>query len=140
MGNYCNCSKNLLDKESLSQYEFGQQLNLLPEIKNKFEKYNNLEFIPKEELDKLISTFPNANELISEFEQKNNDINQKEDLNIPIINTQSDQSNQQETKIIEISEPIKFYGDDDQFSVYNFKMEIVYMAIGSTVNALEKEY
>ena len=130
MGTYCNCSNNQIDKENLNQYEFGQQLNLLPEIKTKFEKYNNLEFIPKEELDKLISSFPNANELIQEFEQKNTDSTSKEDLNTPNLITQSEPLIQPDPKIIEISEPIKFYGDDDQYSIYNFNINKEHDFIG----------
>ena len=130
MGTYCNCSNNQIDKENLNQYEFGQQLNLLPEIKTKFEKYNNLEFIPKEELDKLISSFPNANELIQEFDQKNTDSISKEDLNTPNLITQSEPLIQPDPKIIEISEPIKFYGDDDQYSIYNFNINKEHDFIG----------
>ena len=124
MGNYCNCSNALIEKENSTQCEFGGKLNLLPEIKTKFEKYNNLEYIPKEELDKLISSFPNSEELISEFEQKTKDLVQsKEELILtPNTDPQSGRDSHQEIKIIEIDEPIKFYGDDDQYSVYNFNL------------------
>lgn len=79
MGNYCNCSKALIDGENSTQCEFGEKLNLLAEIRKKFEKYNNSEYIPKEELDKLISSFPNSEELIYEFEQKTKDLIQSKE-------------------------------------------------------------
>ena len=124
MGNYCNCSKALIDGENSTQCEFGEKLNLLSEIKNKFKKYNNSEYIPKEELDKLISSFPNSEELIYEFEQKTKDLIQSKEEIISTPNTESPsgRGTNQEIKIIEIDEPIKFYGDDDQYSVYNFNL------------------
>ena len=124
MGNYCNCSKALIDGENLTQRVFEQKLILLQEIKKKFEKYNNLEYIPKEELDKLISSFPNSEELIYEFEQKTKDLIQSKDEIISTPNTESPsgRGTNQEIKIIEIDEPIKFFGDDDQYSVYNFNL------------------
>ena len=124
MGNYCNCSKALIDGENSTQCEFGEKLNLLAEIRKKFEKYNNSEYIPKEELDKLISSFPNSEELIYEFEQKTKDLIQSKDEIISTPNTESPsgRGTNQEIKIIEIDEPIKFYGDDDQYSVYNFNV------------------
>ena len=124
MGNYCNCSKALIDGENLTQRVFEQKLILLSELKTKFEKYNNLEYIPQEELDKLISSFPNSEELIYEFEQKTKDLIQSKDEIISTPNTESPsgRGTNQEIKIIEIDEPIKFYGDDDQYSVYNFNL------------------
>ena len=124
MGNYCNCSKALIEGENSTQRVFEQKLILLSELKNKFEKYNNLEYIPKEELDKLISSFPNSEELIYEFEQKTKDLIQSKEEIISTPNTESPsgRGTNQEIKIIEIDEPIKFYGDDDQYSVYNFNL------------------
>ena len=124
MGNYCNCSKALIEGENSTQRVFEQKLILLSELKSKFEKYNNLEYIPKEELDKLISSFPNSEELIYEFEQKTKDLIQSKEEIISTPNTESPsgRGTNQEIKIIEIDEPIKFYGDDDQYSVYNFNL------------------
>ena len=132
MGNYCNCSKALIDGENSTQCEFGEKLNLLSEIKNKFKKYNNSEYIPKEELDKLISSFPNSEELIYEFEQKTKDLIQSKEEIISTPNTESPsgRGTNQEIKIIEIDEPIKFYGDDDQYSVYNFNLTKDYYFTG----------
>jgi hypothetical protein len=132
MGNYCNCSKALIDGEKSTQCEFGEKLNLLAEIKKKFEKYNNSEYIPQEELDKLISSFPNSEELISEFEQKTKDLIQSKEEIISTPNTESPsgRGTNQEIKIIEIDEPIKFYGDDDQYSVYNFNVTKDYYFTG----------
>ena len=120
MGNYCTCSNNLIDRENSTQYEFGEKTNLLPEIKLKFEKYNNLEYISKEEFNNLISSFPNVTESISEFEKKTKDlIEAKDELSNPNTNPQSGRESHHGAKLIEICDPIKFYGDDDQYSVYN---------------------
>ena len=63
MGAYCTCETSALDKENLIQYEFGEKEKILSEIKPKLKNFNNAEFISKEEFDKILSSFPNVNEL-----------------------------------------------------------------------------
>jgi hypothetical protein len=131
MGTYCTCAKNDLEKENLIQYEFGEKQKILSEIKTKFQNFNNSEYISKEEFDKILSTFPNANELISVFEEKTRqETQQKEDLITPESNPQSRRSSHQGTNLIDIIEPIKFSGDDEQYTIYNFNIDKDYNFIG----------
>ena len=131
MGTYCTCAKNDLEKENLIQYEFGEKQKILSEIKTKFQNYNNSEYISKEEFDKILSTFPNANELISVFEEKTRqETQQKEDLITPESNPESRRSSHQGTNLIDIIEPIKFSGDDEQYTIYNFNIDKDYNFIG----------
>ena len=131
MGAYCTCETSALDKENLIQYEFGEKEKILSEIKPKLKNFNNAEFISKEEFDKILSSFPNVNELISQFEEKTRqETEQKEDLQTPDINPPSGRVSHQGTNLIENIEPIKFFGDDEQFTIYNFNIDKDYNFIG----------
>ena len=134
MGNTCTCSKGQIDKEYSTQFEFGEREEILIKLKSKFEKYDNSEFIQKEELDKLISSFPNANELITEFEEKSNETLEQKEKEVLITPTNTTlptgRISHKATDIIENIEPIKFYGDDDQYSVYNFNLNKDYNFTG----------
>ena len=131
MGAYCTCETSALDKENLIQYEFGEKEKILSEIKPKLKNFNNAEFISKEEFDKILSSFPNVNELISQFEEKTRqETEQKEDLQTPDTNPPSGRVSHQGTNLIENIEPIKFFGDDEQFTIYNFNIDKDYNFIG----------
>ena len=131
MGAYCTCETSALDKENLIQYEFGEKEKILSEIKPKLKNFNNAEFISKEEFDKILSSFPNVNELISQFEEKTRqETEQKEDLQTPYTNPPSGRVSHQGTNLIENIEPIKFFGDDEQFTIYNFNIDKDYNFIG----------
>ena len=132
MGNTCTCSKDQMDKEYSTQFEFGERKEILIKLKSKFEKYDNSEFIQKEEFDKLLLSFPNANKLITEFEEKSNEtLDQKEELITPATTTPpSGRIFHKATDIIENIDPIKLYGDDDQYSVYNFNLNKEYNFTG----------
>ena len=131
MGTYCTCETNALDKENMIQYEFGEKVRILSEIKSKFKNFNNSEYISKEEFDKILSTFPNVNELISEFEEKTRqETQQKDDIISPESNLGSGRSSHQGTNLIDFIEPIKFSGDDDQYAIYNFNINKDYNFIG----------
>ena len=133
MGTYCTCTN--APRENLTQFEFGEKLNLLNEIQTKFGKYHTSEFIPIEEFDKLISTFPDFPELIKEFEEfeqkQSEPIQLREEALLLNTNPQSFRdSHKEENDVIEINEPIKFCGDDDQYSIYNFKINKDYTFTG----------
>ena len=131
MGAYCTCETSALDKENLIQYEFGEKEKILSEIKPKLKNFNNAEFISKEEFDKILSSFPNVNELISQFEEKTRqETEQKEDLQTPDTNPPSGRVSHQGTNLFENIEPIKFFGDDEQFTIYNFNIDKDYNFIG----------
>ena len=131
MGAYCTCETSALDKENLIQYEFGEKEKILSEIKPKLKNFNNAEFISKEEFDKILSSFPNVNELISQFEENTRqETEQKEDLQTPDTNPPSGRVSHQGTNLIENIEPIKFFGDDEQFTIYNFNIDKDYNFIG----------
>ena len=126
MGTYCTCANGQYKGENSTQFEFDKKRNLLDEIKSKFVKYHTSEYIPKEELDKLISSFPNFNELIKEFEEyekRQSDLSKpKEENSTPNTNPQSGRGSHRDSKIIENIDPIKFCGDEDQYSVYNYNI------------------
>ena len=74
MGNSCHCSDTQIEKENSTQYEFGERENIITQIKSKFEKkYNTSEYITKEDFNKLLLSFPNCQELISDLEKNNSD-------------------------------------------------------------------
>jgi hypothetical protein len=133
MGNSCHCSDTQIEKENSTQYEFGERENIITQIKSKFEKkYNTSEYITKEDFNKLLLSFPNCQELISDLEKNNSDhnLNLKNDELTPNTTPQSERISHQDTNIIENIDPIKFCGDDDQYSVYNFNINKEYYFTG----------
>lgn len=130
MGTYCTCA-NEYAQEFTNQFDFGEKENILTGIKTKFENYNTSEFISKEEFNKLLSSFPDFNEIKTQFEEfSQNQTDQKDQITSPVSDPQSKVTSNQETNIIEIIEPIKFCGDDDQYSVYNYNINKEYNFTG----------
>ena len=135
MGSICSCSQNQLETDKKEQFDYADILNngtnyILPKILEKCEKYNNIEFISKEDFDDLLQSFPNSINLINEFKlnfEDNNTI--KGDITRLNSNPMPDtELNNQ--KLIEIKFPIKLIGDNDEYSIYNFNINNNYEFTG----------
>ena len=113
MGN-CSCSfNNTLDTEEKNKITYPNnnihnKEDILPKIKQKFEKFGTIEYITQEEFDKILTLFPDIKEIKKEIniDFDRNEINQEKTIN------------NEEEKLIEIESGIKINGDDDQFIIY----------------------
>ena len=119
MGTKCSCG---FSSEKDTEFPFSNPVkkveDILPEIKPKFEEsYKKVDKIDEEEFKKEFSSFPNAEELIKEYESK---IIDQSDKNLQT--TYQPTSDNKVFETFELSDPIKFEEDDDNYYLYKGSM------------------
>lgn len=117
MGAKCSCG---FSSEKDTEFPFPNSIinedDILQNIIQKFEEsYKNVNKIDKEEFEKEFSSFPNAEELIKKYE---NEIINQLDKNI-----YQPTSDNKVLETFELSEPIKFEEDDDNYYLYKGSMD-----------------
>jgi hypothetical protein len=119
MGAKCSCGfSSEKDTEFAFQNPIKNVDDILPNIKPKFkESYKKIDKINEEEFEKEFSSFPNAKNLIEEYESK---IIEQSDKNIQT--TYQPTSDNKIFETFELSDPIKFEEDDNNYYLYKGSM------------------
>ena len=115
MGAKCSCGfLSEKDTEFPFQNVIKNVDDILPKIKPKFEEsYKKVDKIDENEFQKELSSFPNAEDLIKEYETK---IIEQSDKNLQT--TYQPISDNKIFETFELSDPIKFEEDDDNYYLY----------------------
>ena len=106
-----NCSCVGISKEKLSEFTFDNDA-FLRELQNKFcESISSIEAITEEEFNEALYSFPNAKELLFEYEPK---INSQSQINEP-LSSQNINNDKKEGELIQLPKPIKFTYKENNF-------------------------
>ena len=98
-----NCSCVGISKEKLNEFTFDNEV-LLRELRNKFdESISNIETITEEEFNQELNSFPNAKELLNEYEPKINSQTQIDESGT----NKSVNNDKKEGDLIQLPKPIK---------------------------------
>jgi hypothetical protein len=119
MGAKCSCGfLSEKDTEFPFQNVIKNVDDILPKIKPKLEEsYKKVDKIDENEFQKELSSFPNAEDLIKEYETK---IIEQSDKNLQT--TYQPISDNKIFETFELSDPIKFEEDDDNYYLYKGSM------------------
>lgn len=99
-----NCSCVGISKEKLNEFTFDNEV-LLRELQNKFgESISSIETITEEEFNQALYSFPNAKELLGEYEPKINSQTQFDESRT----NKSLNNEKKEEDLIQLPKPIKF--------------------------------
>jgi len=117
MGAKCSCG---FSSEQGTEFPFINNkidVNDIIEKIKKEQSYTKIDKIKEEEFNKEISSFPNAEDLIKEYESQ---IIEQSDKNLPTAYQTTSDNKIFET--FELSDPIKFEEDDDNYYLYKGSM------------------